>query len=395
MMKFRIEKSKMKLVVCLAEAIICAVMCKSSFASDIKISVEREIYIPLGLPSPWPIKAENQYAKLEWSSVTNELAASIYQAPFIYIVNPTNGHYRKIINAERGGEFSIAWSSKSHLLIADVYKSFNLYDVAPESPLSKTIDKVGETLTFQGLQLTDGRDVFVRTLQTTLPYVGHVFIQDAQDGHILSRWYQDPNYPIQRIWDAVTTKIDGKLYSAIWLSYQTPRADSVYHNPINAPTNSATDIWIINLTNGGVKCKLDIFDGRQVDRWGNDPPTNSGVGSMAISPNGLQLVSNSTKSFDVFDMNNCKQIKRIEDYSIRGLKPGKLRFSGDGKYVIGITPDVHSSKGGWLRIWKTSDWTKVLEESIPEPQSLATDNSGKYFAVGFATGKIIIYKFNN
>ena len=144
-----------------------------------------------------------------------------------------------------------------------------------------------------------------------------------------------------------------------------------------------------------MKCKLDIFDGRQVDRWGNDPPTNSGVGSMAISPNGLQLVSNSTKSFDVFDMNNCKQIKRIEDYSIRGLKPGKLRFSGDGKYVIGITPDVHSSKGGWLRIWKTSDWTKVLEESIPEPQSLATDNSGKYFAVGFATGKIIIYKFNN
>lgn len=163
---------------------------------------------------------------------------------------------------------------------------------------------------------------------------------------------------------------------------------------LNIKSVAEEDVWIINVSQAKIHCRLNIYDENTL-RNSNGTPILAFSG-LDFSSNGKWVVASSGQYTDIYDAHSCKRLKRVFDHpnisDVRSKTPsfGKPKFSKDSRWLLAYAPVVAN-----IRLWRTSDWLKVYDSPFAEKNPSAADFNadGSRFAVA-TENKIVLYKIN-
>jgi hypothetical protein len=376
---------------------ICALLLALSACNQVNVDPSGNATVTLTktlrIPSPLASEGiENQYSQLAWHPVTHELAANTMSGPWVFIVNPETGSHQTLRVRERGSEFRLAWLPNSRVLAVSSFPHWNWvqwhFDGGKvERTERQGLVKIG-TLNrhaYQGLTVPGMGEVFLMAGNSPEP-IGHdharlaLYSPDSAEPKQVWEFPDDGTY--YHTGQTAAALRDGELMVAVYsLHYLKSK-------PSDEPmSNWDFDVWLINLTQGKVQCRLQALERRR-DPWGN-------IGwqfrAMALAPDGGTLAINSTGAFDVFDTRTCKLVRRLQDaYKDDSGSRRNLTFTADGRYLIAAGGDVRVREGGWLEVWRTTDWKRLIKRPEAEANSVAAHPRDNVFALG-RVGRIDLY----
>jgi hypothetical protein len=91
---------------------------KGNKTKDVTVSLEKTIQVPF----PQPLKDANvsfmQFSKMDWGGKNGEIAASVRQGPYVFVVDPNSGLSRYTRTSEHYGNSKLSWFPNSTLLAA-------------------------------------------------------------------------------------------------------------------------------------------------------------------------------------------------------------------------------------------------------------------------------------
>ncbi|SOY59688.1 hypothetical protein [Cupriavidus taiwanensis] len=375
---------------------ICALLLALSACSQVNADSSGNATVALTktlrIPSPLASEGiENQYSQLAWHPVTHELAANTMSGPWVFIVNPETGAHQTLRVRERGSEFRLAWLPKSRVLAASSFPYWNWVQWHFDGGKVERTDR-------QGLVKIDILNP--RAYQAlTVPSMGEVFlmagdsVEPIGDDHARLALYSPDSPKPKQVWEFPD---DGTYYhtgqSAAGMREGELIVALQVHRVIKPGTRtelaiSEDDVWLVNLTQGKVQCRLDALEKRR------DPVGNKGwqFEALSLTPDGSSLAVNSSGAFDIYDTKSCRRTHRLIDYyRDRSGSRSLLEFTSNGRYLIGAGGDVRVKEGGWLEVWRVSDWTRIRMGPEQSTWSLAVHPTRSEFALG-RVGRIDLY----
>lgn len=380
---------------------ICALLLALSACSQVNADSSGNATVALTktlrIPSPLASEGiENQYSQLAWHPVTHELAANTMSGPWVFIVNPETGAHQTLRVRERGSEFRLAWLPKSRELAASSFPYWSWVQWHFEGERIERTERQGlvridilNRRAYQGLTLPGMGEVFLMAGESLEP-IGKshariaLYSPDSSEPQLVWEFPNDGTH--HHVGQTAAALRDGELIVAVFSDHSVPVDPKT-------PTEKVweagwdNDVWLVNLTQGKVQCRLNALEHRR-DPWGN-------IGwqfrAMALAQDGGTLAISSSGAFDVFDTRTCKPVRRLQDnYKDDSGSRWEMVFTADGRYLIGVGPDVRVKEGGWLEVWRTADWKQLIKRPEADANSVAAHPRDNVFALG-RVGRIDLY----
>jgi hypothetical protein len=386
---------------------------QDSITTEVKVQRDKEITIPTEYLTDIDKSTLDQHRtaypySIAWGPVTNQIVAVGHHT---ILIDPVSGKLARIDPGLKpsSGETYFNWSKSSPILAMTRRFDTNILDtsrihdpviakivmtaphVLTTAGASVVKQEKGELLVLAGVgqkkQNITNPDVIAYDLKTGIQKLTWRFPDDGT------------NYFIGEAKSAIAD--DQNIYVAAYTHRVVPKGVRDDMPP------AEMDIWIINLSQGKLHCRLNIYDkdGQKIQRSPSGLPVVA-FNDLDFSPNGRWVIASHGQFTDAYDAKTCNRIARLIErpkvFDMDSTTPGfgKPKFSQDSRWLLG-----YSSVPANIQLWRTSDWKKVYEAPFiygpPVTSQLftefnspsAADFNVDGSALAVATGnKIVLYR---